>query len=231
MKRTLATIGLIAAVLPLAACEKTDTELAMDFVNSWLEARGAIAKNKDGGYSPTLKGAGVAMGFATTGDDQADAAVQAGKMAKDIAETDKLIKEAEAANAKIPPDTKTADEKFKAAIDARPDDWYYRNHRAFMNVDRGNTTSAQADFKAGMEGCNGNTHCLAAMHRDRVNFYGAYQTSAFMSADPRMRSNCAVYDVGIESFLALAQVSTGTTKEQYQQSAATAQAMKRDQGC
>jgi hypothetical protein len=231
MKRTLTAIGLITLMLPLAACEKSDTDLVLDFVNSWLESRGAISKSADGSYKPTLTGVGVAMGLTTTGDEQADAAVQSGKMVKDIAENDKLVKEAEAANAKNPPDTKTAEDNFKKAINNRPDDWYYRNHRAYMYLDNGNSAGANADLKAGVDGCAGNSVCLAALHRDRLSFYTSYQASAFMAGDSRMRSNCPVYNVGTESYQALINMTTGAEQTMYREGLDAVKIAKSGFGC
>lgn len=227
------TARLAAALLPLAlvlsACEKTDTDLVLDFVNSWLESRGAMAKDENGNYKPTLKGVGVAMGFATTGDDNADAAMQAGKVTKDIADNDKLVREGEAALNKNPPDETEAKKKLDTAVSNRPDDWYYRNHRAFLNIRTGNDSAAQADFKAGMAACNGNQVCLMAMHKDRVNFYSSMQLGAFMSADANLR-RCSVQNMGVESYQALADASTGSDKANYQSALQTAKEVQK-QNC
>lgn len=221
--RLLALIGLAPLIMTLAACEKTDTDLAMDFVNTWLESRGAMSKNKDGSYSPTLKGAAAATGWGTTGDDQADAAMQAGKVTKDIADNDKLVDQANEDLKKNPPDTKGAKEKLDKAVDNRPDDWYYRNRRAMYLVNAGDTAAARKDLQAGLEGCGGNQVCLAAVHKDRMGFYVGEQSRSFMTADP-MR--CIYTEMGVESFQALMDMSSGTQKEEYRKNLDAAKEQK-----
>ena len=219
-------IALLPLTLLLSACEKTDTDLVMDFVNSWLESRGAIYKAPDGSYKPTLKGIGVATGFTTTGDEQADAAVQSGKMVKDIAENDKLMRDGETEFNKNPPNVGEAKKKMDTAVSNRPDDWYYRNHRAFMNLRLGDDKAAQKDLKAGADGCGGNANCLAALHRDRATYYTGMELGVFMTADQSLRQ-CSIVTMGAESYQYLADASTGSDKTSYQNAAKTANDQKK----
>ena len=83
MKRSSVIFALCTTIL-LSGCVAQDVDLVLDFVNTWMESRGVLSKDKDGNYKPTLKALGVATGFSSTGDDAFDASVQAGKVVKDI---------------------------------------------------------------------------------------------------------------------------------------------------
>ncbi len=113
---------------------------------------------------------------------------------------------------KNPPDTDTAKKKMDEAVDARPQDWYYRNRRAMLSVETGDQTAARKDLQAGIDACGGNQVCLNALHRDRLGFYVGEQGRSFTAAIP-MR--CPVTEMGVETFQFLLDHSTGPQKEQY----------------
>lgn len=161
-------IGLVPALLLVSACEKTDTDLVMDFMNTWLESRGMVEKDpKTGKYSPTVSAIPVALGATSTGDPQIDAAVQGGKMVKDIAATDKIIDDAKKDLEADPPKKKEAKDKLDVAVNSRPTDWYYRNNRGAYLLANGDVNGATKDFEAGVKACNNNYICLNALYDNR----------------------------------------------------------------
>ena len=154
----LAALGMLA--LPLAACEKSDTDTVIDFMNDWMKNKGIL----DDKGNPTVKAGLVATGWGSTGDDQVDAAVQAGYVVKGMADTDKLVADAGKDMGKN--DKDAALKKMNEAVAARPNDWYYLNRRAAVEQSMGNTTAANKDLQAAIAACDGNTYCLAHAKAD-----------------------------------------------------------------
>ncbi len=164
MKRPILTfIGVLLLALPLAACEKSDTDVVVDFIQSWMKDKGIL----DDKGNPTIKAGLVATGFGTTGDDRVDAAVQAGSMLDGIKKADKLVDEAGDAMTKQPRDPDAALKKMNAAIDMRPNDWSYLNRRGMVYMEKGNKKAADADFAAATASCEGNAFCIDRVRKDR----------------------------------------------------------------
>ncbi|NOS67258.1 MAG: hypothetical protein HOO67_02740 [Candidatus Peribacteraceae bacterium] len=164
MKRSILTfIGVALLALPLAACEKSDTDVVVDFMQSWMKDKGIL----DADGKPTLQAGIVATGFGTTGDDRVDAAVQAGTMLQSLHKADKLVDEAGDAMMGRPRDSDLALNKMNAAIDMRPDDWSYLNRRGVVHMENGNKKAAQADFAAAITTCNGSQACIDRVNKDR----------------------------------------------------------------
>ncbi len=134
-----------------------------------------------------------------------------------------LMREGEAAYTKNPPDMTEANKKMDAAVDNRPDDWYYRNHRAFMNLRTGNERAAQKDLNDGVQVCNGNANCLEALHRDRAAFYSNMQLGVFMTADQSL-TTCSMHAMAVESYQAL--VNTEPNNQSYRDGLRIAQSKK-----
>ncbi len=162
-KRLLSLTALLLLSLPLVACQKTDTDVVVDFMNEWMKERGVLDENG----KPTVKAGLVATGFGTTDDPVVDAAVQGGMVVKDMNDMDAIVKKAGQDLARS--DTKAALEKMNVAINARPNDWAYRNRRATVYTEMGDTKAAEKDFQAARDGCDGNTRCLTLVEKDRKN--------------------------------------------------------------
>jgi len=168
MKKLRLITVLFCSIFFLTACG-SDVDLVMDFVNDWMVEQGMMYKDSEGNYKPTLKAAGVATGWSTSGDPRIDAAVQAGSMLKDIKESDDLIDDAQKLMDMDPPDVGTALGKMDAAVANRPNDWYYRNSRGMLFLQTGNLKAADDDFEKGLGICGSNSRCREALYRDRAS--------------------------------------------------------------
>ncbi len=204
----------LALLTLLAGCAR-DEDLVQDFLNTWMEERGMMEKDPETGeYKPTLGALGVATGWSSSGDDRIDAAVQAGKMVKDIKDTDKLVDEAVALLEERPPMKNQAMGKLNVAVSRRPDDWYYRNHRGALHAQGGDYTRAGADFKHAEAACQGNSHCLRAHYDMLLRVLEDPKTGP--SRDPGShRYPCGRNRIMADTYEQLASLSQGSSAEHY----------------
>ncbi len=242
MRRFSARIALplfLACVL-LTACAPKDKDLLIYFAKEWGKQHGLYDDKGELTGRAMARGAGQNLpnwlkpdvyGPDGEKDPAGNAAVDAGTVAKEIADNDKLIDDAHKELSKNPPDTKKAEDDFNKAVKARPGDWYYRNNRAFYYLDKGDANAAAKDLTAGFEACGDSQVCLAALYRNRLNFYASYQLAAFGPGDHRMLSNCGVHALGAESFDALAALTTGDEQAKNKKAAQDARDMGKNRGC
>jgi len=121
----IALLSLLALtmLLVLTACEEGDVQLVKDFAQEW-------AKSKDLDPS-TLEGIvniGARAGGGSTGDDEADAALDAGMVIKNIQDADNLMDQGRKNR-----DAAAMDK----AIKKRPEDWSYNVSRASLALEQG----------------------------------------------------------------------------------------------
>lgn len=123
---------LVWTAMVMSACTSQDWHDLVDFGRMWAQSHDIL--NEDG--SPNLVTIGVREFGGTTGDEQTDAAIDAGKVVKNYEEAEKLNEEA--INEGDP-------EKMKAAIDLRPGEFRYYNNRGAMLLDT-DERAARKDF-------------------------------------------------------------------------------------
>jgi hypothetical protein len=115
---------LLVGVLLLgsAACTAEGRELAMAWFEEW-------AKEKDVSW---LRTTGRWLTGYTTGDEDVDAALDAGRAIKDIKEADELMDQGQ--QAQQAGDLDTAAKKMDEAIKKRPEDWTYKISRGVVEL-------------------------------------------------------------------------------------------------
>ncbi len=166
----LLTFFLGALLLTGSGCDQSDTGLVIDFLNEWAKSKGIM--NEKG--SPTPAAIGHVLFGASTGDDEADAAIDAGTVVKSIRDADKLTNKANVALNKNPPDRTEALKDLDAAVKLRPNDWYVRNRRSVLLAEMGKAESdngpdvASVDNACGLDS-NSNRDCRAKIYQDRLN--------------------------------------------------------------
>ena len=131
---------LLTMALMLAGCDVLDQQLVIDWAEEWARAKNIHPRNEDGSINI---GAGInlatrAAGF-STGDEDADAALDVFLVVRGINDADKLMDEGRQKHDPAPMDQ---------AIAARPGDWTYRSTRAALALDQGDVATAQAQFDA-----------------------------------------------------------------------------------
>lgn len=147
----------------VSGCSVEDRELVVAFARSWAESHGVI--NEDG--SPTMQaGARVFFGV-STGDEIADAAIDAGRVIKNINEADELVSQAEQYTYDDPPQMDKAIDSMNAAVRTRPDDWGIRNQRAAMLIESGQHDQARRDFDHARSLCQTN-HCQKRQIENKI---------------------------------------------------------------
>ncbi|MBI4318813.1 MAG: hypothetical protein HY675_10005 [Chloroflexi bacterium] len=123
----IAMVGFLLVGLP--ACTQGDVDLVIDFIEEWARYKKIHPTNADGGVN--LEGvANIAtreMGF-STGDEEADAAIDAGKVIHNLQEADKLMDEGR---------QNRDPAKMDEALKKRPDDWSYNLSRANLALEQG----------------------------------------------------------------------------------------------
>jgi len=129
--RRLLTVLACLLALGLAACEFTpsDREMVRSFIEEWARSKDMHPVNKDGSLSlQGLWNAGSRLVTGRTGDDEADAVLDAYEVISNLHEADKLM-------------DKGRQERDSAAMDQavqrRPGDWTYRVSRAALALEQG----------------------------------------------------------------------------------------------
>jgi hypothetical protein len=129
-RRALLLVAALTLPLMLTACEESDTEFLLDLAIEFAQEKGLL--NADG--SPNLGTMGQYALFGTTGDPEADAALDAGFVVKNLEDADQLAQEgAEEGDMN----------KINAAINARPGDWSYREQQAALLMAQGDMEGAE----------------------------------------------------------------------------------------
>jgi hypothetical protein len=124
----LATIILFGVV----ACEAADQALIQSLAEEWAKSKHIHPGTPEGIINITGRAFGV-----STGDEQADAAIDAYAVIEKIRAADKLL--SDGVNNNDP-------KKIDQAIDMRPGDFVYRNTRAAMNAGANNWNAAEQDY-------------------------------------------------------------------------------------
>lgn len=126
-------LGLLLLVLLTAvtACTPDDVQFLQSFAEDWAKSKN-IDPNTPAGLANIAKGA-----LFGTGDPQVDAAIEGGKVAKDIHDADQLANQG-LANGDL--------KKVDQAIQLRPGDFTYRNDRGLVWMTNGDSHTAQGDF-------------------------------------------------------------------------------------
>ncbi len=156
MKNTPLLLGTLLSIMMLtgAGCSSGDTDLVLDFLKEWGRSRGVL----DDKGGPTAGAIWYAATGGSTGDPQADAAIDAGLIVKSVKDTDKKLADADVALAKNPPDYTVAGTKINSAIQARPNDWVVRNHKAMYMLETGSSMDQAGPYLSSRSSyCNLNT--------------------------------------------------------------------------
>ncbi|HEY0827591.1 MAG TPA: hypothetical protein VGE40_05815 [Bacilli bacterium] len=125
---------LSGTLLILPACTKQDFKDLADIAKMWAAAHDLM----DDQGKPNYVNIGARTTFGiSTGDAEADAAIDAGAVVHNFQEAEKLSNEG-----KNRGDIKKVD----AAIKLRPGEFTYRNQRGSMDFFEGNLTKAEKDF-------------------------------------------------------------------------------------
>ncbi|MBI2850712.1 MAG: hypothetical protein HYX80_06695 [Chloroflexi bacterium] len=154
MKKTLVVMALIIAMIPvLSACESGDVQQLIYYAKLWAIVHDVT--NEEG--QPTFGAgtrfvAGEALGVGTTGDEEGDAAIDAGRVVYKIKQAEDEAEKGR--TALYAGDSVTVDvlPHYDQATKLRPGDWSYRNERGIAylaNPDIGDQESvkrARADF-------------------------------------------------------------------------------------
>jgi hypothetical protein len=120
--------------------EADDRDLVEAFFEEWLEVKDIDPVNDDGSIDPEgAARAGRRIVTDSTGDDEADAALDAYDVVSDINEADKLMEEGRLYRDPA---------KMDQAIALRPDDWTYRSSRAALALDAGDMDTYQTHATA-----------------------------------------------------------------------------------
>jgi len=129
---------LLTMLVALAGGDVLDRQLVIDWANEWARAKDINPRNEDGSIN-IMAGINLATRAAgrSTGDKDADAALDVFLVVKKINDADKLVDEGRKNNDAAPMDQ---------AIAARPEDWTYRSARAALALDQGDLATAQAQY-------------------------------------------------------------------------------------
>jgi hypothetical protein len=128
--RRLLTALACTLTLVLAACEFTpsDREMVRSFIEEWARSKEMHPINEDGSISlQGLFNAGSRFVTGRTGDDEADAVLDAYEVIKNLNEADKLMDKGRQQR-----DAAAMDQ----AIQRRPEDWTYRVSRAALALEQ-----------------------------------------------------------------------------------------------
>ena len=192
--RKLIGIGLLTLLaLPLmgASCDPSDRQLLIDIAKAWAQDKGLLGN--DG--KPTF-GGGIDIltrsGGGSTGDDEKDAAIDAGLVVKNIKDADD--KAAAAQKAAEKKDYKTATKNLNDAIKARPKDYSYQNALGVMNLESGNNKGREPfdtaiDLAFPKNASGKEIDYTNAMYRNRIEWLN--QSVARQGGGTKVR--CATY--------------------------------------
>ena len=135
--KTMRRFALLACLLALglAACQFTesDREMVRSFIEEWARSKNMHPVNEDGSLSlQGLWNAGSRIVTGSTGDDEADAVLDAYEVIRNLNEADKLMDKGRQER-----DPAVMDQ----AIQRRPGDWTYRVSRAALALEQGDWTA------------------------------------------------------------------------------------------
>lgn len=153
-RTTVLTFTLLFMVVLFSGCSGEDRALVSAFARSWAEAHGVISA--DG--TPTIAAAGRVLFGSSTGDEVADAAIDAGQVVRSMNAADAHMREAEFHMEDRPPSHSRALDEMNGAVSMRPDDWEVRNRRAAIRLTTGDVEGARKDFEHARSLCETN-HC------------------------------------------------------------------------
>lgn len=142
MRRNRILLPLLAAAFIFlgSGCSSSDADLVIDFLNEWAMARGIVDKDGD----PTSRTIAYGLTGFSTGDKEADAAIDAGLVVKSIKDADEKANQAQEALDKNPPDHNTALQNLTEAVDNRPKDWHLRSQKGVLLLEMGRYSEAEA---------------------------------------------------------------------------------------
>ena len=149
LSRMLVMLLMAFLVLGAVGCDEGDMELIRDLAEDWAREKNIHPTNEDGSvnFTGAWNIAKRAVG-GSTGDREADAAIDAAMVVKNIKEADELME-------------KGRQDRDAAAMDdaiaKRPDDWSYRTSRAVLSLEQGDMAaydqeSAEASERARQAG-------------------------------------------------------------------------------
>ena len=133
-----------------SGCSSSDADLVIDFINDWAQSRGIVDKDGD----PTPRAIAYGLTGMSTGDRQADAAIDAGSVITSVKDADEKADKAQAALDKTPPDRDTALENLTEAVDSRPKDWHLRSQKGVLLLEMGSTTGAKEYLVSSSSSCD-----------------------------------------------------------------------------
>ncbi len=138
VRRTLLIlVALIVILLPfLSACGPDETEQFVYWATLWAKARGIIDESENPDYPAAMRFvAAQAFGFGSTGDEEADAAIDCARLLKKIRQAEdeagcawQALEAGKNIRAEVLP-------HLDKAISLRPDDWSLRNVRAAVYLE------------------------------------------------------------------------------------------------
>lgn len=136
--RLLALALVLAGLLLLAGCEASQQQFVLDWAQEWARSKNLHPRNEDG--SINIRAAinlGLRAAGASTGDPDADAALDAFLVVKKINDADNLMDKGRQEHDPAPMDE---------AIKMRPGDWTYRLSRGTLALDQHDYDTAQTHF-------------------------------------------------------------------------------------
>lgn len=124
---------LVTAALFLTGCSDEDLAILADFARSWGESHGVV----DSQGRPDYLNIGLRALGGSTGDDQADAVIDAGLAVDNFEKAEKLEQEGYG---------QWDIEKVETAIEMRPGEFRYRNDRAALLIYHGRFEEADQEL-------------------------------------------------------------------------------------
>ena len=184
MQKNYAIFGLVFTSLLLVGggSSSSDTSLVIDFFNEWARSRNIV----DANGKPTANTIWYVATGQSTGDDQADAAIDAGQVIKSIKDADDKVAKADVALAKNPPDRTTALADITAAANDRPKDQAIRSRKGVILLEVGQSQNAQQYLATNSSRCSGDESKMTQAQRERC--FDQIQSEANFMADANSRA-------------------------------------------
>jgi len=126
-------------LLGTTACAPEARELAMAWLEDWIEENDTSLARVGAAWAFDLK----------TGDEEVDAALDAGRAIKAIKEAEDLM--AQARQAREEGSIDTAAEKMDQAIKTRPKDWTYHTERMAVAIEQGDAKKAREEHASALD--------------------------------------------------------------------------------
>lgn len=126
---------LAMGVLPLSGCTRQDWADLRDIALMWARAHDVVDENN----KPTFSAGFRVFTGASTGDEQADAVIDAGMVVDNFQKAENLAEDGR---------ENRDPAKLGQAINLRPGEYRYRNRRGAIFITEGKEKEAEADFAA-----------------------------------------------------------------------------------